>query len=179
MKRGEKTSFKQKKEIFEKVLLNYLDGNTIESSAEAEGISERTFNYWVSEFAELAELYKKAKEDYREKFKQSLKAKALTSLEKMVTGWEYYETQEEGVPGKDGKIKTIKTVRKKKFVLPVPSAVFFTLTNIDPENWKNIQTNNIQGKLELDNLSKVSDSDLDSRIRELESKVGGDKKKKA
>ncbi|MCU0439334.1 MAG: hypothetical protein MUC49_15685 [Raineya sp.] len=179
MKRGVKIPLKEKKEIFDKVISNYLEGNTIESSAESEGISERTFNNWVNEFAEFAEIYKKAKEDYKEKFKQELKAKALTSLEKMVTGWDYYETQEEGIPGKDGKIKTIKTVRKKKHVLPVPSAVFFTLTNIDPENWKNIQTNDIRGKLEIDNLNKVSDEDLDKRIKELESKVGGGKKKKA
>jgi hypothetical protein len=124
----------------------------------------------VEEFTEIAQLFRKAQEKVQELHRGSLIVKALTSLEKLVEGYEYIETSEEGIPSQDGKVLITKVTRKKKYNPPNVAAVIFVLTNLDPENWKDIRKIDIKGKLELDDLSKLSNEDLEERIRLLSNK---------
>ena len=47
-----------------------------------------------------------------------------------------------------------------------------TLTNGEPENWKNRQNNEVTGKDGKDLFGQLTDEELDARIAELERKLG-------
>lgn len=64
----------------------------------------------------------------------------------------------------------VKEVRKvKKVVQPNTAAVLFTLTNLDPKQWRNTQL--IEGKLNISaqvkQVEKLSDDELQAEIDRL------------
>lgn len=59
-----------------------------------------------------------------------------------------------------------------KHYQPDTAAIIFTLTNGEPENWKNRQNNEVTGKDGKDLFGQLTDEELDARIAELERKLG-------
>ena len=124
------------------------DSYTIAEICQQVGIAERTFYEWKSENAEFADAIKKAQED----LKAFLAVEAKKSLLKLVQGFTVEEKRTVSVDtGKKNdedkpivKIKEHTTVTK--YVAPNPTAIIFTLTNCDTENWKNRQSAEITGK---------------------------------
>ncbi|GAB4493346.1 MAG: hypothetical protein OHK0045_22660 [Raineya sp.] len=172
MRRGTKLKLDKKIKIAKAICEKYATGNyTFESCCNNEGISENTLYAWAREFEGIEALLKDAQRQKDESFKKSLKEKAKTSLEKLIEGFESVETYQEGLPGKDGKITTTKVTTKKRFIGPNVTAVIFALTNVDSENFKHKAETEHKGKIEIDNLSKLTDEELEFRIRELQNKV--------
>ena len=72
--------------------------------------------------------------------------------------------------------KEIPRIKEQKVVdkhfQPDTAAIIFTLTNGEPENWKNRQNNEVTGKDGKDLFGQLSDEELDARIAELEKKLG-------
>lgn len=66
---------------------------------------------------------------------------------------------------KDDNSKAIVRVKEhvvtKKHYQPNPTLIIFTLTNRDPDNWKNRQENKLSGEIGVkSNLENLSDEDL-------------------
>lgn len=132
----------QKLEISRKVCDKYSTGEyTIDSCADSEGITGRTFNLWVNDISEISELYKAAKQQVTLKQRGNLKQAALTSLMKLVVGHETEETHQEVEPiydanGKQIGTQAIKLKKIKKQHSPHVTAVIFALKSMDPETFK-------------------------------------------
>jgi hypothetical protein len=124
------------------------DSYTIAEICEKVNISERTYYDWKDKNAEFAELIKKA----RNKFDELIVSEAKKSLIKMIRGYTVQEkktvTVDTGKKDENGKpiVKVKEHSVTDKHYQPVPAAVIFALTNRDPENWKNKQTNEVTGK---------------------------------
>lgn len=124
------------------------DSYTIAEICKIVGIAESTFYDWKDSKAEFSEAIKKAQED----LKAFLAVEAKKSLLKLVQGFTVEERRTVSVDtGKKNdedkpivKIKEHTTVTK--YITPNPTAIIFTLTNCDPENWKNRQSAEITGK---------------------------------
>ena len=102
----------EKVEISRKVCEAYAnDVVTIDSCAENQGISIRTFSNWCEEITEISEMYKAAQISQTDKYKRNLKAKCLSSLEKLVNGFEAEDVEQTDVPiyekDADGKLVRI------------------------------------------------------------------------
>lgn len=71
--------------------------------------------------------------------------------------------------------KEIPRIKEQKIVdkhyQPDTAAIIFTLTNGEPENWKNRQNNEVTGKDGKDLFGQLTDEELDARIAELEKKL--------
>lgn len=59
-----------------------------------------------------------------------------------------------------------------KHYQPDTAAIIFTLTNGEPENWKNRQNNEVTGKDGKDLFAQLTDEELDAKISDLEKKLG-------
>lgn len=132
----------KKIQIAIKICEHYATGQfTIESCCEKEGISDRTWNYWVKENAEIADIYKIAKQvEYKARLGE-LRRKALTSLEKLVMGFTDDEVHQEVVPiyddnGNEIGVKNVRIKRVKKVFAPNCMAVMFALNATDSETFK-------------------------------------------
>lgn len=169
-----KYTLEHKTKLTHAILSIYATGKyTLESCCEAQGITDRTFRDWLYKHPELSILYEEYKITMREVSKEELRKLAEKSLEKLVKGGEFEEstTVLQMVKGKDGIMKAeVKEVRKvKKVVQPNTAAVLFTLTNLDPKQWRNTQL--IEGKitatLQAKALEKLNDEELDAEIDRL------------
>jgi transposase-like protein len=105
------------------------------------GISERSYYNWQSNNAEFAESIKRAEQD----FNSLLIVEAKKSLMKLVQGYEVEETRTAYVD-KDGKPRIKEKISTIKHYQPNPTAIIFTLTNRDSDNWKNRQNTELTGK---------------------------------
>lgn len=173
MRRGVKLKLDEKIRIAKAVCEKYASGNyTFESCCNNEGISENTLYAWAREIEEIELILKDAQRQKDESFKRNLKEKAKTALEKLVAGFESVETYQEGIPDETtGKIITSKVTTRKKFVPPNPTAVIFALTNVDGDNFKHKSETEHKGKIEIDNLAKLTDEELEQRIKLLQKKL--------
>lgn len=149
------------------------DSYTIAEVCKIVGIAERTFYYWQSSNAEFAELIEKAHES-RMKF---FVAEAKKSLLKKIQGYTVQEKHTTMVDSKEvdpsGKPKP--RIKEQKIVdkhfQPDTAAIIFTLTNGEPENWKNKYNNEVTGKDGKDLFANTTDEQLNARIAELEKKL--------
>ncbi len=156
------------KKITEKIVeLIKSDTFTIAEICRQVGIAQRTFHLWIEEHPDFAEAIEQAKQERMQFFV----IEAKKSLLKKIKGYDVVETHVTTVPGKDGKpvIKEQKNV--KKHIQPDTAAVIFTLTNGDPEHWRNRQTTEVTGKDGKDLFSGKSDEELDNEIAELKRKL--------
>lgn len=136
-------------------------------------LARSTYFEWVNKYPDFSDAIKKAEEARTE----DLAKEAERSLRKLVTGYTVEETQitsvgtgRYDVNGKEiAKVKEQKTI--KKHFQPNPAAVFFTLCNAEPDKWKNRQLNEVTGKDGKDLFGKLSDSELDAKIDELNRKL--------
>ncbi len=173
MKQGVKLKKEQKIEIAKRICENYALGTyTLLSCCEREGISDNTLRTWVNEISEISVSFKEAQVVADSQYKKELKEKAKTALTKLIEGFESVETYQEGTPDKKGKIITTKVTTKKRFIGPNPTAVIFALTNVDSENFKHKNETSgtlaVTGKIQVENVAKLTDEELEAQIKELE-----------
>lgn len=126
----------QKRAIVEQVSNLYASQQcTIASCCEASGISERAFYLWLTENAELAEIYKKARTKSEEIFWEKLRPIANSAMQRLLEGEEYEEVVEadtvfQGVPT-GFKAQTFKRGK----VLPNPTVTIFAHKGLNPEKF--------------------------------------------
>jgi transposase-like protein len=111
-------------------------------------LSETMYYDWKNKKPEFSEAIKNAEKKRLESFKNM----ALSGLAKLLTEHEYEETHTEYENGPENKpiIKFQKRVKKK--VMPNATAVIFTLTNREGEDWKH--QNNIDHTTKGESLNK-------------------------
>jgi len=115
--------------------------HTIADVCKKVGISEALYYKWKTDKIEFLEALKHVEAKRLEVFANMAKS----GLAKLLDIHEYEEITTEYENDKQGKpiIKAQKRVKKK--IMPNPTAVIFTLTNRDPENWKNKQSIDAKG----------------------------------
>ena len=156
------------KRIVEQIVgLVKSDTYTIAEISRQTGISLRTYFKWIAEYPDFAQAVEDAKAERMQFFVQEAKK----SLLKKIRGYEATETAVTTIPDKDGnpKIKEQKTY--KKHIQPDTAAIIFTLTNGDPEHWKNKQSTEVTGKDGKDLFANKSDEELDKEIDDLKRKL--------
>lgn len=166
---------KYTKKIAERILgLIKSDTYTVAEICNMAHISKATFYNWQNENPDFAQ----AVADAREELRQLLVSEAQKSLLKKIQGYTVDETKvvtvDSGKRDVNGKVipKVKEQVTTKKHIAPDTAAIIFTLTNREPETWKNRQTNEITGKDGKDLFKHLSDDELEAKIAELERKLG-------
>jgi len=128
---------KYSKKMVEAICDELATGNhTIADTCVKVGISETQFYHWKKTKAEFAEALKEVEQKRLEAFANM----ARSGLAKLLDIHEYEEVTTEYENDKQGKPIIKSQKRTKKKIMPNPTAVIFTLTNRDPENWKNRQS---------------------------------------
>lgn len=125
------------------------DSYTIAEICTNVGISESCYYNWQANIVEFGEAIKKA-EDERLKF---FAIEAKKSLLKKIQGYTVQEKKVVMVEGKpDDNGKTKPKIKEQiiidKHFQPDTTAIIFTLTNQDPENWKNKYNSDVNVKVE-------------------------------
>lgn len=149
------------------------DTYTIAEICRQVGITPKTYHQWVEDYPEFATAIEQAKDERL----QTMVIEAKKSLMKKIQGYEVTETKVVTVPGKEkdaqGKPKpTIKEqTTTKKHIQADTAAIIFTLTNGDPEHWRNRQFTEVTGKDGKDLFAGKSDEELDKEIEELKRKL--------
>lgn len=149
------------------------DSYTIAEVCRMVGINPDTYYDWQANKPDFSERIKKA-QDERMMFFVS---EAKKSLLKKVQGYTVDETKTVYVdsgktkPGEKPQPKVKEQTIIKKHIQPDTAAIIFTLTNGDPDNWRNRQSNEVTGKDGKDLFSGLSDDELDKKIKELEKKL--------
>ena len=171
----EKTSkYKYNEKVVSRIIeLITSDNYTITEICHIVGIATRTYYDWTSTNPDFAEAIENAKEERMQFFV----AEAKKSLLKKIQGYTVDETKVVTVPSKEldengrpkPRIKEQTTV--KKHIAPDTAAVIFTLTNGEPETWRNRQYSEITGKGGKDLIKQLPDDELDKKIADLESKI--------
>lgn len=161
-----------KKKYSPKVLKKIVELYKVESYTVAEvclkvGISDRSYYYYQSTYAEFAEAIEKAKEE----FTDQMLVECKKSLVKLIKGYDYEEKKTLSVAGKDGKPSIKEQNITKKHMAPNLGAIIHYQTNRDPGEWKNRQTSELTGKDGKDLFASLTDEELDKRIEELEKKL--------
>ena len=156
------------KKIAEHILaMIRADTHTISEVCKCVGISRQTFYNWQNDNPEFAQAVEDANNDLLDK----MNVEAKKSLMKKIKGYDVIETHVTTVPGKDGNpvIKEQKNV--KKHIAADTAAIIFTLTNCDPDNWKNRHSSEITGKNGKNLLANKTDEELERDILELQRKL--------
>lgn len=144
------------------------DTYTVNEICDIVSINVSTFYEWIKK----DDLFSKEIKNARAVARQNFGVIAKNSLRRLIEGFETTDIIEAEKLNRQGeKITTItKTTRIHK---PDTAAVIFTLTNVDPSNWKNRQ--NVSGEIttnevirfeDLENyMQDLSDEDLESLKR--------------
>lgn len=128
------------------------NGETDARAAEIAGISPQTFCEWKNTKPEFLEAVKRAKSAFQDWQMNGILEDARKSLKTLICGLEYEEikTEYEQDPRKPGEPRIKKLLRTTKKILPNPTAVIFALCNRDPEHWQNRVTNEINGRMDVE-----------------------------
>lgn len=136
------------KKIMERIVgLIKSDTFSIAEICQQVGITSRTFHRWTQDYPAFAEAIEQARDERLQQF--VLEAKK--SLMKKIQGYDVIETKIVKIPGgekdEDGNPKPVikEQVTIKKHIQPDTAAIIFTLTNGDPEHWRNRQTTEVTG----------------------------------
>ena len=91
----------------------------------------------------------------------------------------YVDSKESEIDPKTGK-KVVKPKVKeqtiiKKHIQPDTAAIIFTLTNGDPDNFKNRQSAEVTGKDGKDLFGNLTDEELDAKIADIERRLANGK----
>lgn len=119
------TPIKYKKIYEDQVYIGAREGMTQELLSELFDVSRQTFNNWLEKYPRFKEMYYAGIEAGRLR-------EVNRSLIHRAKGFYYNEVEKR--PDKNGDLKVTRSVRK--YVPPSEAALFFYLTNKDPENWK-------------------------------------------
>mgnify|MGYP000524657232 CR=1 FL=1 len=165
---------KYNKRIAERILaMIRSDTYTITELCNNVGISRQTFYNWQNDNSEFAQ----AVEDASSELLDKMKVEAKKSLLKKIQGYDVTETKVVTIPSKvkdeKGNPKPIikEQTTTKKHIQADTAAIIFTLTNRDPEHWRNRQTTEVTGKDGKDLFAGKSDEELDNYIEELKRKL--------
>lgn len=165
---------KYNKRIAERILaMIRSDTYTITELCNNVGISRQTFYNWQNDNSEFAQ----AVEDASSELLDKMKVEAKKSLLKKIQGYDVTETKVVTIPSKvkdeKGNPKPIikEQTTAKKHIQADTAAIIFTLTNRDPEHWRNRQTTEVTGKDGKDLFAGKSDEELDNYIEELKRKL--------
>ena len=136
------------KKIMERIVgLIKSDTFSIAEICQQVGITSRSFHRWTQDYPAFAEAIEQARDERLQQF--VLEAKK--SLMKKIQGYDVIETKIVKIPGgekdEDGNPKPVikEQVTIKKHIQPDTAAIIFTLTNGDPEHWRNRQTTEVTG----------------------------------
>lgn len=162
-----------KKMVAKIVGLLKSDTYTIAEICRQVGISTQTYHEWVNTREDFA----LAVEEAREELMQSMVIEAKKSLRKKIQGYDVTETRTVTMPSskldKEGnplsKIK--KQITTKKHIAADTTAIIFTLTNGDPDHWRNRQSTEVTGKDGQDLFAKKTDEELAAMIQDLQRKL--------
>lgn len=134
------------------------DSYTLVEICNAVGISNFTYYEWLKEDTVFSNDVKKASQRARMNFCTIAK----NSLRRLIEGYEATDiTVSEKLDRQGNKITV--TSKTTKIYKPDTAAVIFTLTNVDPDNWKNRQ--NVSG--EITNTNVVTFEDLEDTMKDL------------
>ncbi len=165
---------KYSKKVAERILaMIRADTYTITEVCNNVGISRQTFYRWQTDNPEFAQ----AVEDANNELLDKMNVEAKKSLMKKIQGYEVTETKVVTVPGKGkderGNPKPVikEQTTTKKHIQPDTAAIIFTLTNCDPDNWKNRHSSEITGKNGKDLFTQMTDEELDNEIADLKRKL--------
>lgn len=137
------------------------------------GINACTFHEWMNTHPDFAQSVENARNAQME----NMVMIAKKSLRKKLEGYTVEETTVVTIPSgqrdangnQKPKIKEQKTT--KKHIAADTTAIIFTLTNGDPEHWRNRQSTEVTGKDGKDLFNSLSDEELDKKIEELKRKL--------
>lgn len=147
------------------------DSYTINEICASAKICKFTFYNWMKTHPEFAEMVENA----RKELKERVIIGAKRSLIRKIAGYDITETHTTTIPtgelDANGKpVAQIKSVtRITKHVEPDTTAIIFTLTSLDPDNWKNRRETTIIPK--KDEKRTLTDDELNNAIAELERKL--------
>ncbi len=162
-----------KKIVQQIIALTKADTYTITEICRQVGIATKTYHQWINDYPDFASAIEEAKDERLQQFVNEAKK----SLLKKIQGYEVVETKVVTVPGKEKDEKgTPKPIIKeqtstKKHVQPDTAAIIFTLTNGDPQRWRNRQFTEITGKDGKDIFASKTDEELDEEIELLKKKL--------
>lgn len=149
------------------------DTYTVAEICRQVGIAQRTYYKWLEDFPDFADEVEQAKAERM----QAMVIEAKKSLMKKIQGYDVTETKVVTIPGKQkdekGNPKPIikEQTTTKKHIQPDTAAIIFTLTNGDPEHWRNRQSTEVTGKDGKDLFASKTDEELDKEIEELKRKL--------
>lgn len=149
------------------------DTYTIAEICRQVGITPKTYHQWVNDYPDFAYAIEQAKAERM----QAMVIEAKKSLMKKIQGYDVTETKVVTMPGKQkdekGNPKPIikEQTTTKKHIQPDTAAIIFTLTNGDPEHWRNRQSTEVTGKDGKDLFASKTDEELDKEIEELKRKL--------
>lgn len=166
---------KYNKKIAEKICsLIATDTYTVAEVCRMVKINPDTYYTWVKEYSEFSESIKKAEAERTAFFVAEAKKSLLKKIQGYTVKEKHVITVGSGkfdVTGREiPRIKEQKVV--DKHYQPDTAAIIFTLTNGEPENWKNRQNNEVTGKDGKDLFAQLTDEELDAKISDLEKKLG-------
>lgn len=162
-----------KKTVDKIVGLVKSDTYTIAEICRQVGITPKTYHQWVNDYPDFADAIEMARQERMQFFVQEAKK----SLLKKIQGYDVTETKVVTIPGKqkDEKGNPKPTIKEqtttKKHIQPDTAAIIFTLTNGDPEHWRNRQSTEVTGKDGKDLFANKTDEELDKEIEELKRKL--------
>lgn len=162
-----------KKTVDKIVGLVTSDTYTIAEICRQVGITPKTYHQWVNDYPDFADAIEQAKEERMQFFVQEAKK----SLLKKIQGYEVTETKVVTIPGKkkdergNPKPEIKEQTTTKKHIQADTAAIIFTLTNGDPDHWRNRQSTEVTGKDGKDLFANKTDEELDNEIEELKRKL--------
>ena len=122
-------------------------GASIKTFRAAMGISKQTYNRWRKQAT-----FSKAVAQANQLFKQETTVELYNALKRRAEGFTASRSRltETGVM-EDGKMKTKKAIRITEDIVypPDTSAAKFLITNLDPENWKDRRTDELDGNVDV------------------------------
>lgn len=130
---------------------------TIASCCGELGIDWKTFWVWCVKHPEIAEIYKKAKDDHSRATKESLREKALTALDRMLNTYHVDESEVEEIFDKKNRLLNKKVKTKQKAVTANVTAIIWALKNADPANWNDQLNIDLGGEVQV---FKVGDQEI-------------------
>lgn len=147
------------------------DSYTIAEICDQVQINKDTYHTWMKTKSDFSDSIKKAENDRMQFFV----AEAQKSLLKKIQGYEVEESKtvyvDNGKPVIDeetGKEKQKPKIREKtivkKHIQPDTAAIIFTLTNGNPERWKNRQDTNVSGSGPVSKFEGMTDEQLEDFI---------------
>ena len=139
------------------------DSYTVAEICKTVRISKETYYTWLKGKPDFSDSIKKAEDQ----FNDLVVVEAKRSLIKLVKGYTVQEkktvTTDTGKKDEAGKpiVKIKEHSVVDKHYQPNTAAVIFTLTNRDPDNWKNKQEQKLSGEIGIkSNLENLSDEEL-------------------